>query len=316
MVAKQAAIRTFGLTKAYGDILSLFNLDLEVSRGEVFGFLGPNGSGKTTTIRLLLDFIRPTSGRAEILGLDTRKHAFDLRRRVGNLPGDFMIYPQLTVDAFFKLCSGGRPGGMERARTLAERFGLDPGRKVGTLSSGNRQKAGLVQSLMHDPELVILDEPTSGLDPLVKEEFYGLVDEEKGRGKTIFLSSHVLPEIERICDRVGIVREGRLIAVEKVDSLKRHKRRRMAVTFAMPVPGAALNWGADGAVEVLASGNDHLELSIPEGSVDGVVKILAGLPVADLVFPEATLEEAFMSLYEGPAPQDPGPQVESRGDAS
>ena len=299
MTNSPTAIQTFGLSKAFGDVLALRDLDLEVFRGEVFGFLGPNGSGKTTTIRLLLDFIRPTSGRAEILGLDTRKHAFELRRQVGNLPGDFLIYPQLTINAFFRLCSGGRPEGMRCARDLADRFGLDLKRKVGTLSTGNRQKAGLVQALMHDPELVILDEPTSGLDPLVKEEFYGLVDEEKGRGKTIFLSSHVLPEIEQICDRVGIVREGSLIAVEEVEGLKRHKRRRMAITFSGPAEVSVHEWQKAEGVEVLARAGNRVELSIPEGSVAGVLNILAGLPVEDLVFPEASLEKAFMSLYAG-----------------
>ncbi|MBT3943441.1 MAG: ABC transporter ATP-binding protein [Chloroflexi bacterium] len=298
MTTNQPAIQTFGLTKAFGDVRALIDLDLEVYRGEVFGFLGPNGSGKTTTIRLLMDFIRPTSGRAEILGLDTRQHAFDLRRMVGNLPGDFLIYPQLTVEGFLKLCSGGRPGGLRRAEDLAERFGLSLTRKVGTLSTGNRQKAGLVQALMHDPELVILDEPTSGLDPLVREEFYRLVDEEKERGKTIFLSSHVLPEVERICDRIGIVREGRLIAVEEVESLKRHKRRHMEVTFASEVDISPIKALGNSGVELVASGGSFIELSVPEGSVDRVIKVLAGLPVTDLVFPEATLEEAFMSLYE------------------
>lgn len=292
------AIKTFGLTKAFGDVHALTDLDLEVSQGEVFGFLGPNGSGKTTTIRLLLDFLRPTSGRAEILGLDTRQHAFALRRLVGNLPGDFVIYPQLTVERFLRLCSGGRPEGLRRGSVLAERFGLSLTRKVGTLSSGNRQKAGLVQSLMHDPELVILDEPTGGLDPLVREEFYHLVAEEKERGKTIFLSSHVLPEVERICDRIAIVREGRLIAIEEVDSLKRHKRRPMEVTFASEIDMTIIEALTERGVELLSSGEAFVELSVPEGSVDDIIKVLARLPVADLVFPEATLEEAFMSLYE------------------
>jgi len=303
MSTPPAAIKTFGLSKSFGDVRALNDLNLEVFHGEVFGFLGPNGSGKTTTIRLLLDFILPTAGRAELLGMDTRKHAFDLRRQVGNLPGDFFIYPQLTAEAFLRLCSGGRPEGIARARSLAERFGLNLTRKIGTLSTGNRQKAGLIQALMHDPELVILDEPTSGLDPLVKEEFYRLVDEEKARGKTIFLSSHILPEIERICDRVGIVREGKLIAVEEVASLKRHKRRRMEVSFESPVDVSTIDWRSIEGVEVQESALDpirnSIELSIPEGSVGGVLKLLADLPVADLVFPEATLEEAFMSLYKG-----------------
>ena len=312
MTTIQPAIQTFGLTKYYGNVLGLADLDLTVFRGEVFGFLGPNGAGKTTAIRLFLDFIRPTSGRAELLGLDAQRHAFELRRLVGNLPGDFSIYPQLTVNAFLRLCSGGRPGGMTRARVLAERFGLDITRKVGALSSGNRQKVGLVQSLMHDPELAILDEPTSGLDPLVREEFYKLISEERERGKTLFFSSHVLPEVERICDRVGIVRDGRLIAVEEVASLRRHKRRRMEVTFTRPIDLSGVAWSPENGVNVMTSSDDSIDLSIPEGSVGDVLKVLAELPVKDLVYPEATLEEAFMALYAVP----PEPSAETRGETT
>ncbi|MCH7706430.1 MAG: ABC transporter ATP-binding protein, partial [Chloroflexi bacterium] len=199
-------ILTEGLTKSYGKSRGIVDLNLEVRAGEVFGFLGPNGSGKTTTMRLLLDFIRPTRGRAEVFGLDVRTESMEIRRRVGYLPGDLAMYENLTgreLLTYFANLQGGVSWSYTEA--LAERLGLDLSRPIRTLSTGNKQKVGLVQAFMHQPELLVVDEPTSGLDPLVRQEFYRIVQEAKAEGQTVFLSSHILAEVERIADRVGII---------------------------------------------------------------------------------------------------------------
>src|SRR3974390_3093795 len=208
----EAAIATSGLTKDFGSGRGLFGLDLEIRQGEVFGFLGPNGAGKSTTLRLLLDLIRPTAGSARVLGLDTVRDALAIRRRVGFLPGDLALYPKLTgrvvLDYFARLGGGGDP----RVRdSLAERFDADLDRPVHQLSTGNRQKLGLVQAFMHEPELLILDEPIAGLDPLVQQSFHALLAEVSAEGRTVFLSSHTLSEVERVTHRLAILRQGRVV---------------------------------------------------------------------------------------------------------
>lgn len=203
----EAAILTEDLTKRYGKHQALDGLDLVVRRGEVFGFLGPNGAGKTTTIRLLLDLIRPTAGRVEVLGMDPRRQGREVRRRVGYLPGKLALYDRLTGREVLTYLGHLRDGvDWAHADSLARRLDLDLNRPIGALSRGNKQKVGLVQALMHRPELLILDEPTGGLDPLVQREFHRLVREASGEGRTVFLSSHVLGEVERVADRVGIIR--------------------------------------------------------------------------------------------------------------
>jgi ABC-2 type transport system ATP-binding protein len=213
----EVAIGTQGLVKRYGRSRGLAGLDLEVQRGEVFGFLGPNGAGKTTTIRLLLDLIRPTEGRARVLGLDPRRDGVALRRRVGYLAGDFIVDGRQTGRELLRFL-GNLRGGVPQARIdeLAARLGLS--RKIKTLSRGNRQKLGVVQALMHTPELLILDEPTSGLDPFLQQEFAAMVREATDAGQTIFMSSHVMSEVQRTADRVGIIREGRLVTVDRVET--------------------------------------------------------------------------------------------------
>ena len=218
-----AAIRTKGLTKTYGNtVLALDGLDLEVARGEIFGFLGPNGAGKSTTIRLLLDLIRPTDGRAEILGRDCQRDSVQVRALTGYLPGDVRLYDRLsgrqTVEFFASLRS--RPVDGDRVAALATRLELDLTRRAGALSKGNRQKLALLIALLDQPPILLLDEPTSGLDPLLQHTVWQVLREEASRGATVFFSSHVMSEVEEICERVGILREGRLVEVAPVNDLK------------------------------------------------------------------------------------------------
>jgi ABC-2 type transport system ATP-binding protein len=233
-----AVIETERLSKSYGRHRGIEDITLAVEKGEAFGFLGPNGAGKTTTIRTLLDLLHPTNGSARIFGLDSRRESVAIRARLGNLPGDFG-YGKGTSGREALALLGKLRGvvGFTRAEELAKRFRADLDRPLGQLSRGNRQKVGLILALFHRPELLILDEPTSGLDPLMQEEFLALVREERERGCAIFISSHELDEVERVCNRVGIIREGRLIAVESVAELleRTTEHRRVAVEFAEPV---------------------------------------------------------------------------------
>lgn len=290
----EAVIRTFNLTKYYGKVRGIEDLNLEIKQGEIFGFLGPNGAGKTTTIRLLMDFIRPTRGRAEIFGMDTRAHSYEIRKWIGNIPGDVFLYEDLTGEEFLNLMASFHANGDARIRQkLAERLEVDLRRKMRGYSRGMKQKIAIIQATMNDPKLLILDEPTSGLDPLMQREFYQILLEEKARGKTIFLSSHILPEVERVCDRVGIVRDGHLVDVEEISELKRKKVRKMEIIFAREIQVGELK--LDG-VEVLRHDARRVELAV-HGHVDSLIKTLAALPVEDVVFPEATLEDTFMKFY-------------------
>jgi ABC-2 type transport system ATP-binding protein len=215
-----STIETYGLTKFYASHRGIEDVSMKVEPGEVFGFLGPNGAGKTTTIRTLLDLLHPTTGTARIFGLDSQRDSVSIHGRLGNLPGDFGFGKTATGEEAIRLLA--RLRGVEdvgRTEALARRFRADLTRPLGQLSRGNRQKIGLILAVFHQPELLILDEPTSGLDPLMQEEFMALVREERDRGCTVFLSSHELDEVERVCDRVGIIRDGKLIAVEQVDDL-------------------------------------------------------------------------------------------------
>jgi len=293
----EAVIRLEGLTKYYGRSRGVVGLDLEVFPGEVFGFLGPNGAGKTTTIRLLLDLIRPTSGRALVLGSEPRRGGPALRRRIGYLAGDPALYRKMTGRQLLTYL-GHRRGldGPSPAEALAERFELDLSRPIGDLSRGNRQKVAVVQAFMHSPRLLVLDEPTSGLDPLMQREFYRLVAEAKAEGRTVFLSSHVLGEVERIADRVGIVREGRLVVVEGLEALKAKALRRLEIHFTAPVPReefASLPGVQDVAVE------GTLLTCTAVGSLDRLVKAAARYEVTNLAIHEADLEDLFLRYYEG-----------------
>ncbi|HEU4421313.1 MAG TPA: ABC transporter ATP-binding protein [Pilimelia sp.] len=289
-------IRTYGLTKNYGRRQALHGVDLEVPRGVVFGYLGPNGAGKTTTIRLLAGFIRPTAGRAEVCGFDTVRDRERAQSHVGYLPGDFVAYGDLTGEQYLRYL-GNLRGGIDWSTVdgLAKRLDLNLADRVGTLSHGNRQKVGIVQAFMHGPDVLILDEPTAGLDPLVQREFLGLVREARDAGRTVFLSSHILYEVEAVADMVGILRNGRLVVVESVEKLKTQALHRMDLTFEGSPPVARLA-GAPGVRDIRTSDSTvHL---VVEGSAADVLAAAAPHRVARIVTHEADLEEIFMTYYE------------------
>ncbi|TMC03476.1 MAG: ABC transporter ATP-binding protein [Chloroflexi bacterium] len=288
-------IETDKLTKSYGAHRGIADVDLTVERGEVFGFLGPNGAGKTTTIRLLLDLIRPTSGRATVFGLDTTRDAVAIHKRVGYLPGEFTLYDRLTggqtLEYFANL-----HGGVEREyqRSLIERLDLDPSRRFREYSKGNKQKVGLVAALQHRPELLVLDEPTSGLDPLVQQAFFEILREAVAEGRTVFLSSHVLSEAEKTCDRVAIIRDGELVRVARVDALRDLAVHEVELRFAEPVPAAEFERLA-GVSNVVVE--DHLLRMHVNGPIGPVVRAAARYELADFVSREPSLEETFLAEY-------------------
>ena len=292
-----AVIETHELTKRYVRARGIEGVSMAVEHGEVFGFLGPNGAGKTTTIRTLLDLLHPTSGTATIFGLDSRRDSRAIRARIGNLPGDFAYDPRLTgheLVSFLAELRGMRDLG--RAPELAERFQADIDRPLGELSRGNRQKIGLVQCAFHDPELLVLDEPSSGLDPLMQEEFLAFVAEERARGRTVFLSSHELDEVQRACDRVAIIREGRLVAVESVDDVTRRSYRHVVLEFAERVDSDEFRRipGVSGLVQ-----NGRRLTFRAEGDIDPVIKAAARHTVSELELGRPTLEEIFLTYYAG-----------------
>ena len=306
------AIQLEKLAKSYGSRRGLVDLTLDVGRGEVFGFLGPNGAGKSTTIRLLLDLIRPSSGRATVLGLDPRADAVELHRRIGYLPGDFTVDGRQTVReclAFLAALrtdpsapAAGQEAGIRRRITeLAERLGLELTPRIRSLSKGNRQKIGLVQAFAHQPELLILDEPTSGLDPLVQHVFLELVREARADGRTVFMSSHVMSEVQAVADRVAIIREGRLVTVDTVAALRERAVRTVELHFDGPVPAEEFRL-LPGVEEVVVEGN-RLRCRVA-GSPDALVKTAARHTVTGLLCEEPDLEELFFAYYSNGADHD------------
>ena len=317
----QPAILTEGLTKIYSGsgrlsqltaleklpvklippprsaVIALDSLDIQVNRGEIFGFLGPNGAGKTTTIRLLLDLIRPTRGRAIVLGLDAQGDAVELHRRVGFLPSELNLWRNQRADRILRYVASVR--GDERtilaeADHLAERLALDTTRKVRTYSSGNRRKLGLVIAMMHKPELLILDEPSSGLDPLMQQTFYQLLREAKEEGRTVFLSSHILSEVQTICDRVGILRDGILRAVESVEALTHVEFRRIRIRAREAIPAELLH-DVEGVSGVRVNGRTA-ELQL-HGDFDPLLRALSDIYIEDLGQHDPSLEEIFLAYY-------------------
>jgi ABC-2 type transport system ATP-binding protein len=298
-----AVIQTEKLTKSYGSQRGIVDVDLEVQAGEVFGFLGPNGAGKTTTIRTILDLIRPTSGRALVFGVESTVDPVAIHRRVGYIPGEFTLYDRLTggqtIDYFANL-----RGGVDRVyqASLVARFDIDPKRRFKELSKGNKQKIGLVIALQHRPELLVLDEPTSGLDPLVQQSFYERVREARGEGRTIFLSSHILSEVERTCDRVAIIRDGRLVKVDSIEGLRDLAHHQVELRFSGPVPTEAFS-KLPGVSDVAAV--DHVLRMRVSGPITPVVRAAASYELLDFVSREPTLEETFLAQYGHAAESDP-----------
>ncbi len=291
------AIEVAGLTKRYGSpALALDNLSLTVRPGEVFGFLGPNGAGKTTAIRILLDLIRPTSGKASVLGLDCQRDSIQVRRHVGYLPGDLRLYEDMTPGRLFRLFAELRPhtDALTHAGALASRLDLAMDTPMGRLSKGNRQKVGIVVALMSRPAVVVLDEPTSGLDPLVQHKVLEALGEVKASGRTVFFSSHVISEVETVCDRVGIIRNGRLVAVEDVSALHRKRAQRLRIVFNAPVNADAFA-NVQGA-RVLGCDGQAIELEVT-GDVDAVLRAALCRHVVSIETSRPTLEEVFMSFY-------------------
>jgi ABC-2 type transport system ATP-binding protein len=292
---KDLAVETKDLTKDYGNGRGIFNLDLSVAEGEVFGFLGPNGAGKTTTIRLLMGLIHASRGGARIFGLDCDRDAVAVKRRVGYCPGELPQFGGWRGSEIVAYVAGLRGDVNDAAiSALAQRLDLDLGRKYREYSHGNKQKLALVLAFMHEPALVILDEPTSGLDPLHQQEFYGIVRDARARGATIFISSHVLSEVEHVCDRIGIVREGHLATVSALEDLVGMRAFRVEIDFADEVPVDRLR-----SVE----GLEQLEISnrratgLLRGSFEPLMSAIAGRRVIGFTSREPSLEEIFLTYY-------------------
>ena len=291
------AIEMRGLSKYYGEHLGIAEVDLDVEVGEVFGFIGPNGAGKTTTIRVLLDFLRATAGTAHLLGLDSHIDSLEVRRRIGYLPGDLALYERLRAEELLRWL-GRLRGGVDWSyvEELSERLTLDLLRPIGELSTGNRQKVGVVQALMNRPPLLVLDEPTSGLDPLVRREVRSLIEDARGEGRTVFLSSHVLDEVEDVCDRVAMIRNGRLLRVETMADVRSRTSRRVTVEFAEVVPPTVFA-SLPGVDEMTHTGST-ISFRV-EGTLDRVIKEASRYEVVDLISEPLTLEELFLRSYEG-----------------
>ena len=290
------AIQTEQLSKAYGSHPALTGLDLEVRTGEVYGFLGPNGAGKSTTIRLLLDLLRPTSGRVRVLGMDPLTKGIEIRSRTGYLAGELALESRQNVDELLRFLARLRGGaGRDRIPALADRLDLDLSRQIKGLSKGNKQKVGIVQAFMHDPELLILDEPTSGLDPLMRQVFLELVSEARLRGATVFMSSHVLSEVQTAADRVGIIRGGRLVTVDDVEAIRRRAVRRVEIQFATEVPESEFSRLPNVSDLEVRGSELHCQVN---GVPDALVKAAARFEVLDIVSEEPDLEEIFIGEYE------------------
>lgn len=294
-MASDLAIDTTRLTKYYGRQRGVVDVDLDIRTGEVFGFLGPNGAGKSTTIHVLVGLIRPTSGSATVLGRDAWGERDLIARRVGFLPGEFSLYERLTGAEMLGYL-GRLRGGVSSAALadLVDRFDVEIDRPIRDLSMGNRQKLGLVQAFMHEPELLVLDEPTVGLDPLVQREFHRLIAEVRRAGRTVFLSSHTLSEVERLADRVGIIREGELAEVAEVAKLKQMAVRRIDFEFALPVDVAVFESVA--GVRHVEADNGIVRVDV-EGPVVQLMKVAADLEIVDMHVHEADLEDIFLSYY-------------------
>jgi beta-exotoxin I transport system ATP-binding protein len=297
----RAVIQAESLSKRYGRVQALDRLSLEVRAGEVLGFLGPNGSGKTTTLRLLMGYLRPTAGRARVHGLDSWRDSVAVHARTGYLPGEVRLWPKMTTRAIAAHLSRLRGLSHDHGTTdLAKRLDVDLDRPVGELSKGNRQKAGVLLALLGDPEVLLLDEPTSGLDPLIQAEFHSILRERVETGTAVMLSSHVLSEVERVADRVAIIRSGRLLMVQTMAGLREKARHTVEVRFGSPPPPLAFA-AVPGITDVRLDGT--LLRCTMQGVVDPLIKALSRYHVLDLNSHEADLEETFLALYGEEGPQ-------------
>lgn len=303
MPSSTPAILLDGLTKYYGKVKGVEDLNLTVEQGEIFGFLGPNGAGKTTTIRLLTGFLRPSSGRASVLGHDIVKESTSLRRHIGLVPGA-TLYENMTGNQVLDYLGAlqGQPSVLRQE--LCERLQLsesDLRRRVQEYSKGMRQKIAVVQAIQHDPQLLILDEPTEGLDPLMQNELFSILKERHALGRTIFMSSHIISEVERLCDRVAIIRGGRLVAVEGVEDMRRRRSLRVEVqTAAGPPPQELLL--IVGAT--LISATDNRVVLSYQGELSPLLRMLSGLDLEDVIIERPSLEEVFLTFYEGRTESD------------
>jgi len=297
-----AFIQTDKLTKSYGKSRGILDITFEVQQGAVFGFLGPNGAGKTTAMRTLMGLLRPTSGNAIIGGLDCWKQSTAVKKLVGYLPGEFTFDAGLRGGQIIEYL-GHLRGGVDQTyvRNLVERLGFDPTKRFREYSRGNKQKLGLVQAFMHKPRLLILDEPTSGLDPLNQQEFYQMLSEVRTQGCTTFLSSHVLPEVEHTCERVAIIREGKLVRIGHVSELKEVQQHDVELSFAAP---ARAEWfgGLRGVSKVTAGHNERSVRLVVQGDLKEILKVASQHEATTIVTYEPTLEEIFLRYYESEQP--------------
>ncbi len=300
-----APIELHSLTRSYGDRRGVIDLNLEVNEGEIFGFLGPNGAGKSTTIRVLMGLLRPTSGMARIEGLDCWSDAPRVKAKVGFLPGDLHLYEGLTGAAFLDFFAGFRPDSTRRRRELVERLELDLTQRVKAMSKGNRQKLAIVQALMYGAPVLLLDEPSSGLDPLAAETFLTLLREERDAGRTVFFSSHILPEVEHIADRVGIIRDGRLVTVDTMEHLRSLRERPMQIVLSEPVDLRDLEQLSGVRVRSVEDGGKRVTLSV-RGPLAPIFGELARMPIADFTYGPPDLESLFMQYYTDAGPKPEG----------
>lgn len=282
------------LTKTYKNNKGIHNLSFSIEEGEIFGFIGPNGAGKSTTIRTLLNLIHPTSGSATVFGKDIIKHSKEIRRNTGYLPSEVHYYDDMKVIDLLKYSTTfHKKFEHKRMIELAERLDLDLYRKIEDLSFGNRKKVGIVQALLHEPKLLILDEPTSGLDPLMQNTFFELLTEERNKGATIFFSSHILSEVQKMCDRVAIIKEGKLVKVETIENLTKNKVKNITITFEQL---EQMDFNLEGTIKKEINGNEMTLLY--DGDLKALLNRLHDLPIKDLLIEEPTLEEVFMHYYE------------------
>jgi beta-exotoxin I transport system ATP-binding protein len=303
-----AVIRTESLTKHYGKVVGVEGLALEVEKGEVFGFLGPNGAGKTTTIRCLMGLLRPTAGRATVLGLDSWKQSVKVKDKVGYLPGDAALYGRLTGETTIRFIAGFDGNGAREGMELASRLALGLERKVSGYSKGMKQKLAIILALMKKPPVLIMDEPTNALDPLTQHVLYEILNEYREAGTTILFSSHNLPEVERICDRVGIIREGRLAGTERIEDLRNLRLRNVEIIFTGVVPAGLESLPGVSDVDLQAGNRVQLKL---KGDINPLLKLVAQNEVADFSVGHASLEDAFLEFYGRQVEADGG---DSRGD--